>query len=154
MRTRALLLAFAALIAPPLAALQLQTDPAVAEGSVVASGSASLVITTPEGTTRTFVVDPETTLPVGDLAPGTPVAVRYRSLDADRALALTVSLLDAAGQAPSSATVPSPSDAPPSGPEDVPLTLLGVASLGLVTALVFAWVFARRRHSEVPHLSL
>ena len=148
------LLAFAACLSTPLVALQLQADSTTVEGSIVSAGETSLVIAANDGTTRTFVIDADTTLPVGELAPGTPVAVRYQNLDGDRALALSVGLLDPAAQSPASTTGPSGGETPPAGPEDTPITLLGVATLGLVVAFVFVWVFGRQRRREVPHLSL
>jgi len=154
-----LLLALAAL-ATPGAAEQPQADPAVLTGAVVSSARDSLVVDGDDGTKRTFLVDPATTLPPADLAAGARVVVQYRVLDGDRAQALTVSLLDSgvpdASPAPAAATAPTADDGRTSGPLAAarPLPLVGLALLGVVAAGLVVWVFARRGHREMGHLSL
>jgi hypothetical protein len=152
-------LTFASLLTPGLVAAQPKTDPMTVEGTVVSSGNTSLVVTADDGTTKTFVLDTTTTLPTTDLEAGNRVAVNYRALDAERDQALSVSLLESAtsgASAPPAAATQPTSDTEASGPGRMagPVSFLGLASIGVVAAFVFAWVFVRRRHEEVPHLSL
>jgi hypothetical protein len=154
----AVFLSFAALALPGRAAAQAQPDLLTVGGAVVSTGNTSLVIDAEDGTKRTFLVDSTTRLPTVALAPGSLVSVQYRTLDADRAQALNVDLVDPAASQVS--TPPAGTAAPIAeqsrGPVglDGPVPFLGVASLGLALAAVFVWVFVRRRHHEMPHLSL
>jgi hypothetical protein len=154
----AMLLALAALAVP--GRLMAQADPAAISGSVVSAGNTSIAIDADDGTKRTFLVDTKTTLPSG-LEAGNRVMVQYKTLDADRAQATSVSLLtpDAA-----SATAPTKPEAaaasveerpasPVSAPTPVPFLSLGI--VGVAAAGVIAWVVTRRRREEeTPHFSL
>ena len=110
------------------------------------------------------MIDTSTTLPAGGVMVGSRVAVQYQPRDAERAQALSISLLEpttspADASTPSAASAPSAASTEPPqsrGPVDMsgPVPLLGVASLALVVAALFFWVFARRGHQETPHISL
>jgi hypothetical protein len=162
-----MLLSLAALaMAAPVAA-QPQMDPLTVNGVVVSSGNSSLVIDTEGGARKGFLVDTATVLPAADLTAGSRVSVLYHPLDAERAQAVSVMLLDpgvggGGVTSPSAATVPPPSGDQGAGAEQSPgpvdmggpVPLLGVASLAVLAVGLFAWVFARRRDPEAPHLSL
>jgi hypothetical protein len=162
-----MLLSLAALaMAAPVAA-QPQMDPLTVNGVVVSSGNSSLVIDTEGGARKGFLVDTATVLPAADLTAGSRVSVLYHPLDAERAQAVSVMLLDpgvggGGVTSPSAATVPPPSGDQEAGAEQSPgpvdmggpVPLLGVASLAVLAVGLFAWVFARRRDPEAPHLSL
>jgi LPXTG-motif cell wall-anchored protein len=87
--------------------------------------------------------------------------VQYQALDADRSQALNVSLLtpDAASatapptEAPGAATIEDrPVGAASTG---TPVSLMGLAIVGVAAVGVVAWVFTRRRREqETPHFSL
>ncbi|HEY6553485.1 MAG TPA: hypothetical protein VI669_09025 [Vicinamibacteria bacterium] len=163
-----MLLSLAALMvmSPPVAA-QPQMDPLTVDGVVVSSGNSSLVIDTDAGARKGFLVDTSTVLPAAGLIAGNRVSVLYHPLDAERAQAVSVVLLEpgvlAGGvTSPSDATVPPPTGDQGAGleqspgPVDMggPVPLLGMASLAVVAIGLFAWVFARRSDPETPHLSL
>jgi len=108
----------------------------------------SLVIETDGGTERSFLIDTSTTQPAGGITSGTRVAVQYQPLDADRAQALNIGLLEptaeagtaaASGASTPSAASTEPLDAQSRGPVDMsgPVPLLGVASLALVVGVLF-----------------
>jgi hypothetical protein len=153
----AMLLTCAALAVP--GRLLAQIEPPAISGAVVSSGNTSLVIDADDGTKRTFLIDTTTTLPTS-LAAGNRVMVQYQTLDADRAQALSVNLLtpDAASASAPSTQPPAmaASEERPGGPVSVgtPVSMLSVATVGVVAAAVVFWVFARRRREETPHLSL
>jgi len=154
-----LFLALAALAIPAVAE-EPRVDPVVVTGAVVSSANDSLVVDGDDGTRRTFLVDPATTLATADLTAGARVVVQYRVVDGDRAQALTVNLLDTgapgASPSPAAATAPNADDGSASGPLAAagPLPLVGLAVLGVVAAGLFVWVFVRRGHEEMGHLSL
>jgi len=162
----AMLLSLVALAVSVPVAAQPQLDPLLANGVVVSSGNSTLVIDTEEGTRKGFLVDTATVLPAAGLTAGSRVAVRYHPLDADRAQAVSVTLLDpgvAGGvTSPTDATMPPPTGEQGTGPEQSPgpidmagpRPLLWMASLGVFVAGVFVWIFARRRNHEAPHLYL
>ena len=164
----AMLLSLSALALPGRVAAESPQSPLDAptiDGAVVSSGNTSLVIETDAGTKRSFLIDTTTTLPSGGVAVGTRVAVQYQPLDAERAQALSVSLLEpttsAGATAPSGASNPSAASTEPiseqsRGPVNLsgPVPLVGVATLGIAVAALFVWVFARRGHQETPHISL
>ncbi len=159
----AMLLSLSALALPGQVAAQTPLDAPTINGAVVSSGNTSLVIETDGGTKRSFLIDTSTTLPAGGVMVGSRVAVQYQPLDAERAQALSISLLEPTSPAdastPSAASAPSAASTEPPqsrGPVDMsgPVPLLGVASLALVVAALFFWVFARRGHQETPHISL
>jgi len=154
----ATLLALAALAVP--GRLMAQVEPAAVSGSVVSSGNTSIVIDADDGTKRTFLVDTTTTLPSG-LAAGNRVMVQYKTLDADRAQATSVSLLTPDAASAIAPTKPEPAAAaveerpasPVSAPTPVPFLSLGI--VGVAAAGVIAWVVTRRRREEeTPHFSL
>jgi hypothetical protein len=152
----AVFFSFAALALSGRVAAQSEPDPPTVDGAVVSSGNTSLVIDADDGTKRTFLVDTTTTLPSAGLTAGSRVAVQYQTLDADRAQALKVSLLDPAASGasapPASRTSPEQSRGPVG--LDGPVPLLGLAGFAIVVAGLFAWVFSRSRHQETPHLGL
>jgi len=94
-----LFLALAALAIPAVAE-EPRVDPVVVTGAVVSSANDSLVVDGDDGTRRTFLVDPATTLATADLTAGARVVVQYRVVDGDRAQSLTVNLLDTGARAP------------------------------------------------------
>ena len=163
----AMLLSLSALALPGRVAAQTPTplDAPTINGAVVSSGNTSLVIETDGGTKKSFLIDTTTTLPAGGLTPGSRVAVQYQPLDVERAQALSVSLLEptspaGASTASGASTAPGATTEPASeqsrGPVDMsgPVPLLGIASLAIVIAALFVWVFARRGHQETPHISI
>jgi hypothetical protein len=154
----ALLLAFVTLAASGRLSAQPSTETSAINGAVVSTGNMSLVIDADDGTKRTFLIDTTTTLPLTRLAAGQRVSVMYRTLDADRAQALSVNLLspDTASTAPANAPAGTTSPEQSSGPVDTraPVSLVGVAALAIAVAGLFAWVFGRRRHQETAHLFL
>lgn len=157
----AVLLSCVALALPGRVAAQPQMDVLTVNGTVVSSGNTTLVIDTDDGTRRSFLVDTTTYSPAAGFTAGNRVSVQYRALDADRAQALNISLLDpgATGTAtpPADAAASSASREQSGGPVETPrpVPLLGAAGLGIVLAGLFiVWMFARRRHEEAPRLSL
>jgi hypothetical protein len=152
----AMLLACAALALPGRVLAQAKAEPSAINGAIVSSGNMSVVIDADDGTKRTFLVDTATTLPPTTLAAGNRVTVLYQPLDAERAQALSVTLLPDPASA-STASAPAPAGPEQSsGPVETrgPVSFIGVAALGVALAGVFGWVFARRRHQEPAHLSL
>jgi hypothetical protein len=149
-----------ALAMPGRTAAQSQPDPLTIHGAVVSSGNTSLVIDADDGTKRTFLIDTTTKLPSAALTPGNLVAVQYQPLDADRAQAVNVSIVDPTASSASTspgATAPTTPTAEQSrGPLGLngPVPFLGVAGFVLAVGALFAWVFAQRRHREMTHISL
>ena len=154
----AVFLSLVALALPGPVAAQSPFDSPTISGAVVSSGNTSLVINADDGTIRTFLVDTTTTLPSAGLTAGSRVNVQYQALDADRAQALSVSLLDpaASGASAPPASTTSPGTEQSRGPVglDGPVPFLGLAGILIVVAGLFFWVFSRSRHQETPHLGL
>lgn len=63
-------------------------------GTILSTSRTSLVIRTDSGLQRTFATTERTLLPLEELTTGDRVSVRYRVLDADRAEAMDVTLVE------------------------------------------------------------
>jgi hypothetical protein len=141
--------------APLLPAAMDETAPTI-EGSVVSAGNTSLVIAADDGTTRTFVMDTATSLPIAEIVAGDRVTVRYKALDGDRAQALSVSTGASTSAAPGS--VPPGSGVPAAeAPADngiigsVSPMVLGLGSLAILAFVL--WIVTRRGREEMIHIS-
>jgi hypothetical protein len=146
---------------PGRTAAQSQPDPLTIHGAVVSSGNTSFVIDADDGTKRTFLIDTTTKLPTAALTPGSLVAVQYQPLDAERAQAVNVSIVDPAASSASTAPADTPAPTAPNAEQsrgplglNSPVPFLGVAGFGLAVVALLAWVFTHRRDHEMTHISL
>jgi len=90
-KTLAAILAVSALAVAGAASAQAVTD-TQATGTIVSVTTDSFVVRMYDGTQRTFATDSTTTMPSARLAEGNRVTVKYRTLDAGRWQATTVSI--------------------------------------------------------------
>jgi len=116
-------------------------------GTVVSSGNISLVVDADDGRRMTLVIDTATSLPLGGLAAGSPVVVRYRPLDSMLSEAVSVTRFDSADRA--TARPPAAEPAKPTTEELFPAAaspepLQIVAGLATLAA---ASLLAALRHS-------
>ena len=138
--------------AAPAAAVPAAPDSTVptVEGTVVATGNTSLVISGDDGSMRTFLVVTSTVLPPKELAAGSRVVVRYKTLDADRAEAISVNPIaapPAAGATSAGSAVPGPaSEAPGVSTWRASPLAIGIGALVVFAAMVM--LVARRRSSD------
>jgi translation initiation factor IF-1 len=130
-------------------------------GTVVSTGSSALVVTTENGVQRTFATTEKTLLPATALAVGDHVSVKFRTVDANRAEAVDVSVVDLepdSAAAPTAAAVaPTPPVAPMAAapgpvapaPETLPATASTTPLLALVGVLALAAALAVRGGSRL-----